>query len=109
MADETDAVAEPDDAATHDIKLPEHLSQALMRDWDSAAPMPHPARPDVAPYAARRRAALSAAFPGQLVVVPAGRLKDRAGDTCYPFRAVSSFAWLTGETAEDAVLVLTPT
>ncbi len=32
----------------------------------------------------------------------------RANDTDYPFRAASSFTWLTGETAADAVLVLMP-
>ncbi|MGH8919653.1 MAG: aminopeptidase P family protein, partial [Actinomycetes bacterium] len=65
-------------------------------------------RPDVAPYTARRRAALSAQFPGALIVVPAGSLKTRANDTDYAFRAAGSFTWLTGETIEDAVLVMTP-
>ncbi len=32
----------------------------------------------------------------------------RANDTDYPFRADSSFTWLTGETVADAVLVLAP-
>jgi Xaa-Pro aminopeptidase len=32
----------------------------------------------------------------------------RANDTDYPFRAASSFAWLTGETVADAVLVMAP-
>jgi Xaa-Pro aminopeptidase len=71
--------------------------------------MPHPARPDAAGYAARRRAALSARFPGKLLVIPAGTLRVRANDTDYPFRAASAFTWLTGETAEGAVLVLSPT
>ncbi len=53
-------------------------------------------------------AAVSRAFPGQLVVVPAGSLKTRANDTEYAFRAASSFTWLTGETVADAVLVMTP-
>ena len=70
--------------------------------------MPHPARPDVAAWTARRRAAVSARLPGQLVVVPAGTLRTRANDTDYPFRAASSFTWLTGETSEGAVLALIP-
>ncbi|TAM85234.1 MAG: M24 family metallopeptidase [Jatrophihabitans sp.] len=70
--------------------------------------MPHPGHPDVAPYAARRRAALSARFRGTAVVVPAGVLRPRANDTDYPFRASSAFTWLTGETAADAVLVMAP-
>jgi Xaa-Pro aminopeptidase len=32
----------------------------------------------------------------------------RANDTDYPFRAASSFTWLTGETVADAVLVMAP-
>ncbi|MDL5486306.1 aminopeptidase P family protein [Microbacterium wangruii] len=65
-----------------------------------------------APYAARRRAALSEAFPGQRLVVPAGSLKQRSNDTDYPFRAHSAFSHLTGWGADsqpDAVLVFEPT
>lgn len=104
------AEAEPADRDTvsHDIPMAEHLRRAIAADWDAAPPMPHPARPDGAPYAARRRAALSRRFPGRLVVVPAGNLKVRANDTDYAFRASSAFTWLTGETVSDAVLVLTP-
>jgi Xaa-Pro aminopeptidase len=111
MADEHDAPVEPeaDEASTHDIPLPDHLREAISRDWDAAPPMPHPARPEVAPHAARRRAAVSDLFRGKLIVVPAGVPKVRANDTDYPFRAASSFTWLTGETAAEAVLVMTPT
>lgn len=34
-----------------------------------------------APYAARRRAALSALFPGERLVIPSGSLKTRSNDT----------------------------
>ena len=61
-----------------------------------------------APYAAKRRAALSARFPGDRLVIPAGRLKTRANDTEYDFRASSEYVHLTGNQAEDAVLVLEP-
>jgi Xaa-Pro aminopeptidase len=44
-----------------------------------------------------------------LIVIPAGAVKVRANDTDYPFRAASSFTWLTGETVAEAVLVMTPT
>src|SRR4051794_19440665 len=96
------------ETTSHDIPLPAHLREAIARDWDPAPPMPHPARPEVGPHTAKRRTALSALFPGQLIVVPAGELKVRANDTDYEFRAASSFTWLTGETAADAVLVMTP-
>ncbi|MCU7823843.1 aminopeptidase P family protein [Kitasatospora sp. DSM 101779] len=62
-----------------------------------------------APYAAGRRAKLSAAFPGERLVVPAGRLRVRANDTDYPFRAASEYVHLTGDQTEDAVLVGEPT
>ncbi|WP_035847416.1 aminopeptidase P family protein [Kitasatospora azatica] len=61
-----------------------------------------------ASYAAARRAALSAAFPGERLVVPAGNLRTRANDTEYSFRAASEYVHLTGDQTEDAVLVLNP-
>ncbi|MEV6393630.1 aminopeptidase P family protein [Streptomyces sp. NPDC051907] len=61
-----------------------------------------------APNTARRRADLSARFPGERLVVPAGNLKVRANDTDYPFRASSDYAYLTGDQTENGVLVLEP-
>ncbi|MFC5908329.1 aminopeptidase P family protein [Streptacidiphilus monticola] len=61
-----------------------------------------------APYAARRRAALSARFPGERLVVPSGRLKTRSNDDEYPFRPYSGYVHLTGDQARDAALVLEP-
>ena len=61
-----------------------------------------------APYAAARRAALSARFPGERIVVPAGNLRTRANDTDYPFRASTEYVHLTGDQTQDAVLVLEP-
>ncbi|PGH49295.1 Xaa-Pro aminopeptidase [Streptomyces sp. Ru87] len=57
---------------------------------------------------ARRRAALSARFPGERLVVPAGNLRTRSNDTEYPFRAATEYAHLTGDRTEDGVLVLEP-
>ena len=65
-----------------------------------------------APYAAVRRAAVSAAFPGKRLVIPAGSLKQRSNDTDYVFRAHSAFAHLTGWASDaepDSVLVFAPT
>jgi Xaa-Pro aminopeptidase len=59
-------------------------------------------------YAAKRRKSLSAAFPGDRLVIPAGRLKVRANDTDYNFRPVSDYVYLTGDQSENAVLVLEP-
>ncbi|MQS13300.1 aminopeptidase P family protein [Streptomyces kaniharaensis] len=62
-----------------------------------------------APYAAERRAKLSAAHPGERLVIPAGNLRVRANDTDYGFRAASEYVHLTGDQTEDAVLVAEPT
>jgi Xaa-Pro aminopeptidase len=65
-----------------------------------------------ASFAAARRAVVSASFPGERLVVPAGSLKQRSNDTDYPFRAHSAFAHLTGwerDAEPDSVLVLDPT
>ncbi|MFF1918999.1 aminopeptidase P family protein [Streptomyces sp. NPDC058221] len=59
-------------------------------------------------HTADRRAALSARFPGERLVIPAGRLKTRANDTEYAFRASTEYAYLTGDQTEDGVLVLEP-
>jgi Xaa-Pro aminopeptidase len=58
-----------------------------------------------------RRAQVSAAFPGERLVIPAGGLKVRSNDTDYRFRAHSAFIHLTGLEADsepDAVLVFEP-
>lgn len=65
-----------------------------------------------APYAAKRRDRLSAAFPGRRLVIPAGSPKQRSNDTDYPFRAHSAFAHLTGwgsDAVPGSVLVFDPT
>ncbi|WP_431035091.1 aminopeptidase P family protein [Streptomyces sp. P6-2-1] len=58
---------------------------------------------------AARRAKLSAAFPGERLVIPAGNLKVRSNDTDYPFRSSVEYAYLTGDQTQDGVLVLEPT
>ncbi|MCJ1678751.1 aminopeptidase P family protein [Streptomyces sp. APSN-46.1] len=61
-----------------------------------------------AAHTATRRAALSARFPGERLVVPAGRLKTRSNDCEYPFRSSTEYAYLTGDQTENGVLVLEP-
>ncbi|MFI7102877.1 aminopeptidase P family protein [Streptomyces sp. NPDC050161] len=61
-----------------------------------------------APNAAARRAALSARFPGERLVIPAGNLKTRSNDTEYDFRASTEYVYLTGDQTDDSVLVLEP-
>ncbi|WP_085066880.1 aminopeptidase P family protein [Catenuloplanes japonicus] len=64
-------------------------------------------RPEAAHHA-KRRAALSDAFPGETLVIPAGKEKVRANDTDYPFRPGSDYVYLTGDGDPDGVLVLHP-
>ena len=70
-----------------------------------------PARARVADFAAERRAKISALFPGERLVLPAGPLKVRSNDTDYRFRPHSAFAHQTGlglDHEPDAVLVFEP-
>src|SRR5664279_5595661 len=91
----------------YDAEVSPALSAFMRTNWaDDPAPDVEPA--EVAPYAAKRRAALSAAFPGRTLVIAAGAPKPRNGDTFFPFRPSSDFAWLTAETAPDSVLIMTP-
>ena len=65
-----------------------------------------------AAWARQRRERVSAQFPGERLVIPAGGLKVRSNDTDYRFRPHSAFAHLTGlgtDREPDAVLVLEPT
>ncbi|MET0976741.1 MAG: aminopeptidase P N-terminal domain-containing protein, partial [Leifsonia sp.] len=70
-----------------------------------------PAPREQASFAADRRARLSAAFPGQRLIVPAGSPKQRSNDTDYAFRAHSAFSYLTGwgsDSEPGSVLVFEP-
>lgn len=63
-------------------------------------------------FAPARRDRLSALFPGDRLVIPAGGLKIRSNDTDYRYRPHSAFAHLSGlgtDREPDAVLVLEPT
>jgi Xaa-Pro aminopeptidase len=70
-----------------------------------------PGRMVSAAHAAARREQLSARFPGERLVVPAGTFKVRSNDTDHRFRPHTAFAWLTGlgtDREPDSVLVLEP-
>lgn len=86
----------------------DELADSMKSGW--ADTELHDLRPvEQAEHTARRRAALSARFPGERLVIPAGNLKTRSNDTEYPFRASVEYAYLTGSLTEDGVLVLEPT
>ncbi|MEU1348347.1 aminopeptidase P family protein [Streptomyces sp. NPDC005795] len=87
--------------------ISEELSALMRTGW--ADTEQHDLRPDEqAPHAALRRAALSARFPGERLVIPSGNLKVRSNDDTYPFRPYSGYVHMTGDRARDGALVLEP-
>ncbi len=88
----------------------ERFRDYIGSNWAERDDVLPPAR-EQAPYAAARRQALSALFPGKRLIVPAGALKQRSNDTDYPFRAHSAFSYLTGWASDaepGSFLVLEP-
>ena len=96
----------------HDQAPSELFSKFMNSGW---APSDLPALEplEVVTYAYARRQALSAAFPGMRLVMPAGREKPRSNDAYYQFRPHSTFAYYSGvqgpDSTSDAVLVMEPT
>ena len=88
----------------------EAFKQFIATDWapyDTGSPTALPG----AIAAASHREQLSARYPGERLIVPAGGLKIRNNDCDYRFRPHSAFTWLTGLGADrepDAVLVMEP-
>jgi Xaa-Pro aminopeptidase len=108
MTFEQDPTQKPPTAAKPpDNQPPKALLDFMMTDWkpqSRTAPSAHPH----AKHFAARRAALSALFPGDALVIPTGHEQVRANDTSFRFRPGSDFFWLTGNQEPDCVLVLTP-
>ena len=99
--------ARDETSGTHDAKLPEPFVDFLTSHWRDDAvdvtPAPH------APLLAHRRARLSEAFQGDLLVVPTGNVRSRTFGAPYLFRGGSDFLWLVGDDDPDSVLVMHPT
>ncbi|MCU6481046.1 Xaa-Pro aminopeptidase [Arthrobacter silviterrae] len=98
--------------ATPDPRLPklanvEAFTEYMGQGWGTPDRTP-PVVAGAAAAAGHHRARLSAEFPGQALVIGAGRAPVRANDTYYDFRPDSDFYWLTGAAVEGAVLVMTP-
>jgi Xaa-Pro aminopeptidase len=86
---------------------PEHITY-MGSGW-ADSPAVETAQAEVAPYAAARRDALAARFPGKTLVIYAGNLKQRSNDTDYRFRPHSAFTHLTGwgrEAVPGSILVI---
>ncbi|MDT0318101.1 aminopeptidase P family protein [Streptomyces millisiae] len=88
-------------------KVSDELAENMKHGWADTERRDLPPVPQ-AEQTARRRAELSARFPGERLVIPAGRLKTRSNDTDYPFRAAVEYAYLTGNQTENGVLVMEP-
>jgi Xaa-Pro aminopeptidase len=102
--------APPQSVTNRRQQFPQGFLDAIATGWAERPDTPPPLRPQAA-FAARRRAELSARFPGARLVLPAGDLRPRSNDTDYPFRAHSAFAHLTGWAADaepGSVLVFDP-
>ncbi|MEU3063458.1 aminopeptidase P family protein [Streptomyces subrutilus] len=95
---------------SHDLPASPELARFMAGGW---SPSPLPGSDRVGAYAVTpaRRARLSARFPGERLIVPAGGLAVRSNDCDHRFRPHSAYAWLTGLTGEDQaghVLVMEP-
>ena len=93
------------------IPFSDAFKKFIVEGW---APYPTdlPDQLSSAAWARQRRERVSAQFPGERLVIPAGGLKVRSNDTDYRFRPHSAFAHLTGlgtDREPDAVLVQEPT
>ena len=97
---------DPPRPASHDTGTPPDLLAFMTQSW--AAPAGRvPTLAGRERFAARRKA-ISAQFPGDVLVVPTGHEKVRANDTNFRFRAGTDFYYLTGNHEADCVLVLVP-
>ncbi|MHB8141929.1 MAG: aminopeptidase P family protein [Vulcanimicrobiaceae bacterium] len=92
--------------AGHDTEVPAKLIDFMSQGWLAATPG-EPAHPQIERLRARRHA-LSAAFPGEWLIVPAGQEQPRANDTNFRFRPSSDFAYLMGGGEPGALLVFEP-
>jgi Xaa-Pro aminopeptidase len=110
MTDTTEAAADAAAApktASHDNEPSPKLRAFMNSGWADSERHDLSLR-DVGVWAAKRRDALSQAFPGERLVIPAGTYKVRSNDTDYVFRPHTDYVWLTGNQTSDAVLVLEP-
>jgi len=92
--------------ASHDFEPPQALVDFMATDWLERPGVLRPG-PEVERFA-QRREALSKAYPGTYLVIPAGRERVRANDTFFRFRPSSDFAYLLGDGEPGAVLVMEP-
>lgn len=90
----------------YDLEPPDALLEFISREWIERAPSRerHPQQARLR----QRREALSAAYPGIYLIVPAGYEHVRSNDTHFRFRPNSEFAYLMGNAEPGALLVFEP-
>ncbi|MFD7442815.1 aminopeptidase P family protein [Streptomyces sp. NPDC059909] len=101
---------QPLHTGSHDLPVSAELAAFMSTGW-AAASLPADALVPARALTPARRARLSARFPGERLLIPAGELKVRSNDCDHRFRPHSAYAWLTGLTGEDQaghVLVMEP-
>jgi Xaa-Pro aminopeptidase len=106
MSERTADAPTPPSTASHDFVPPQALIEFMSDGW-LERPIASERHPQVDQFA-QRREALSRAYPGTYLIVPAGRERVRANDTAFRFRASSDFAYLAGDGEPGAVLVFEP-
>ncbi len=92
------------------IPFSKAFTEFISTDWAPYSDQLPAALPATA-HTAARRDKVSAMFPGERIVIPAGGYRVRSNDTDFRYRPHSAFAHLTGlgtDREPDAVLVLEP-
>lgn len=100
-------MTEPLNIGSHDLPVTAELTAFMRTGWADTRRTDVAAAP-VAPWAAKRRAALASRFPGERLVVPSGTLKVRSNDSDHRFRPHSAYSYLTGASEPGDVLVIEP-
>lgn len=90
----------------YDPETPGALIDFMAKDWIDQ-PLDASVHPQLARFQARRDA-LSRAYPGTYLVIPAGHERVRANDTYFRFRPSTEFAYFVGGGEPGAMLVLEP-
>jgi len=96
------------ETGSHDLPVTAALAALMRTGWATPDATSVGAPTPVAQYTSARRDRLSAAYPGERLIVPSGSLVRRSNDQHYAFRPHSDYVWLTGDQSSDAVLVLEP-
>ena len=106
------AMAQVESKRVHDEPVQDAYAEFMKTGWAESNLSEMSVAPAV-PWCVPRREALSAAFPGIRLVIPAGNFKVRSNDSDYAYRPHSAFAYYTGvqgvEATADSVLVMEPT